>query len=189
MRNKMLVAALAVALVAVFVGAVTLSAGASGDKTRVGSWGRSPGAANRTSGPVTIRSHEGGQTLIVREREVRSKFINVDGSAFGPGDYFLFKNRLLRKGVRVGRDNIMCTFHFPATEQRATLLCEGTFTFNGTGGIRRGKVEVAGTFSFGPNAPETQAIPITGGTGHYQNVRGEIHVPTEGNTVVLHLLP
>ena len=188
MRNRILVAALTAALVAVFAGAVTLSAGASSDRTAIGAWGRGLAAADGAGGPVAIRSHEGGQTLIVHEKEGPSKFINADGPGFGPGDYVVFRNRLFHNGVRVGHDNVMCTFNFPVSERRAAALCEGTFNFYGKGGIQRGKVEVEGTIAFSETT-STQAIAITGGTAHYQNVRGEIHVLLATSAIVLHLLP
>ena len=144
------------------------------------------GASATTPTPL---SHEGGDTFVVRGREVAGKEVNVNGPRFGPGDYFLFKEKLRnRAGTHVGYDNIICTAHFPFTRERSAVLCEGTFTFFGRGGIEKGKISVEGMIVFREGI-DSFPIPITGGTGHYQNVRGELHVPTQGSNLTFHLIP
>ena len=126
---------------------------------------------------------------MVRGQEVAGKQVNVNGPRFGPGDYFLFKERLTNSaGTRVGTDNIICTVHFPFVQNRFGILCEGTFTFSGRGGIERGTISVEGVLVYRAGV-HSFALAVTGGTGHYQNVRGEVHVPAEGNSLTFHLIP
>ena len=126
---------------------------------------------------------------MVRGQEVAGKQVNVNGPRFGPDDYFLFKERLInRAGTRVGTDNIICTVHFPFVQNRFGILCEGTFTFSGRGGIERGTISVEGVLVYRAGV-HSFALAVTGGTGHYQNVRGEVHVPAEGNSLTFHLIP
>ena len=190
MSRKLWATVSVVALLAVVLGTVAMSAGASPDARSIGAWGRGlvgPSASAETPTPL---SHEGGDTLVVRGREVAGKDINVNGPGIGPGDYFVFKEKLRnRAGTHVGYDNIICTVHFPSTQERFGLLCEGTFTFFGRGGIEKGKISFEGMLVFREGI-NSFPIPITGGTGHYQNVRGELHVmPTEVSHFTFHLIP
>jgi hypothetical protein len=178
-----------VALLAVVLGIVAMSAGASPEARSIGAWGRGmveSGASVKTPTPL---SHEAADTFVVRGREVAGKEVNVNGPRFGPGDYFLFKERLTnRAGTHVGYDNIICTLHFPFRQSRFGTLCEGTFTFSGRGGIERGTISVEGVLVFRERV-NSFALAVTGGTGHYQNVRGELHVPTQGSSLTFHLIP
>jgi hypothetical protein len=74
-------------------------------------------------------------------------------------------------------------------ETRFSLNCAVAFTFKHAGGVRRGKVMVEGNLLF-TQRTTTIRLPITGGSGHYQNVRGEVHVGGGNETeLVFHLLP
>ena len=187
-RRLMLVAA-AVGLLGILLANVGLSwAGPNTtSKSPSGSWGRNlwgDDSEARAAGKAGPQSHEGGHSFTVRTRETHFKFINVDGPRFTPGDYFLFRERVFRSGRQVGVDNGQCTANFPLRQQRAAFLCEVSFTFFG-----RGEIMTEGHVLFGP-ATTTLTLPITGGTGHFQNVRGEIHVGGETQTVItFHLIP
>jgi hypothetical protein len=190
--KRLLVFAALLGCVALVAGSIVTSAAAPNrSSTKFGSWGSGRSDNGRTVGArFKPASHEGGQTIVVREHVANEKFINVDGPA-PSGDYVVFRNWLTRDGVRVGHENGTCMVNFPATERRFTILCQVTLTLYGNGGIRRGKISVEGPITFGPNTAAVQAVAITGGTGHYQNVRGEVHVETDAPTprLWLHLLP
>jgi hypothetical protein len=189
MSRKLWATVSVVALLAVVLGIVAMSAGASPEATSIGAWGRGMVDFGASATPRTPLSHEGGDSFVVRGREVAGKEVNVNGPRFGPGDYFLFKERLTNSaGTRVGTDNIICTAHFPSRQNRFGTLCEGTFTFSGRGGIERGTISVEGVLLF-KEGVNSFALPITGGTGHYQNVRGELHVPVAGHSLTFHLIP
>lgn len=137
----------------------------------------------------------------VRERLVDLPPIN----RFNAGDAFLFRERLLDdEGGVIGFDQIICTAHIPSVldestgQFRVSELCEGTIS------LSDGTVEVSGTTSFiGTENLERAAAPfssaqrertqgfhigVTGGSGAYQNARGELEVG-RGNTLTLHLIP
>jgi hypothetical protein len=125
---------------------------------------------------------------------------------FNAGDGFLSRGRLLDAGGNdVGFDQISCTFHIPffinekTGEFRISQLCKGTFT------LAEGTIELSGTVTFfgtegGPAraaAPFNTAqgergegfhIAVTGGTGAYQNARGEVRVGRE-DEIVIRLIP
>jgi hypothetical protein len=189
MSRKLRVPVSVVALLAVVLGTIAMSAGASPEARSIGAWGRGMVESGPSAMPPTPLSHEGGDTFVVTGREVAGKEVNVNGRRIGPGDYFLFKERLTNSaGTHVGYDNIICTVHFPFTQNRFGTLCEGTFTFSGRGGIERGTISVQGVLVFREGV-NSFALAVTGGTGHYQNVRGEVHVPAQGSSLTFHLIP
>ena len=188
MPRKLWAALAAAALLAAALGAVTLSAGAAPEARSMGAWGRGLMSSTESGKTLEPFSHEGGDTFVVRGREVAGKEVNVNGPRFGPGDYFLFKERLTNSaGTHVGTDNVVCTAHFPF-RKRFGILCEATFTFFGRGGIEQGHISAEGILVFREGV-RSFALPITGGTGHYQNVRGELHVPAQGTSLTFHLIP
>jgi hypothetical protein len=125
---------------------------------------------------------------------------------FNAGDGFLARARLLDEdGNDVGFDQISCTFHIPffinekTGQFRISQLCEGTFT------LTDGTIELSGTVTFfgREGGPEETAAPfrtaqgeraqgfhiaVTGGTGAYQNARGEFRVG-RGDEIVIQLIP
>jgi hypothetical protein len=189
MSRKLWAAVSVVAVLAVVLGTIAMGAGASPEARSIGAWGRGMVESRASVTTPTPLSHEGGDTFVVRGQEVAGKEVNVNGRRIGPGDYFLFKERLTNSaGPHVGYDNIICTAHFPFRQSRFGILCEGTFTFSGRGGIERGTISVQGVLSFREGV-NSFALAVTGGTGHYQNVRGELHVPVAGNSLTFHLIP
>ena len=184
-KKKMIALLACVGLVASVTGAMALSAGAAPDSTRMRAWGRGLVDTRAASEAPVPLSHEGGQTKVLIGREVAGKEIDVNGRGFTPGDYSLFKEKLYnRAGKHVGYDNVVCTAHFPLTERRAAFFCEAVITL-----FDRGRITVEGLLTFSRNQQGTTPLAITGGTGHFQNVRGEVHVPSRGTRLVLHLLP
>jgi len=177
---------LAVALLGLVVGSLSLTAGATPNGVKFKSWQDNPLNSRAAVVPTT---HEGGRTLVVTATRTNGREVDVEGDGeFGPGDYVVFRERILNEdGVRVGRDNGQCTVNFPTNETRFSINCAVAFTFTGAGGIRRGEIMVEGNVLF-TQTTSTLTVPITGGSGHYQNVRGEVHVRGE-DEIVFHLLP
>jgi hypothetical protein len=115
------------------------------------------------------------QTFTVLAHATNFKMINVDGKDIGPGDYVVERWTLRASGSRVGRLNDQCTINFNQTPSNPTALCFFAFTFTG-----KGEITGDGSVVFAP-APEGFRpvpfnLPVTGGTGSYQNARGQIHV-------------
>jgi hypothetical protein len=116
------------------------------------------------------------QTFTILAHATNFKPINVDGSdPNGPGDYAVERWILRASGAPAGRLNDQCTINFNQTPSNPTALCLFAFTFTG-----KGEITGDGSVVFAP-APEgfrpvTFNLPVTGGTGSYQNARGQIHV-------------
>jgi hypothetical protein len=187
LNKKILTVGLAGALLAIAVGSQALIAGATTpNDVQVESWQHNPFGGRAAALPM---SHRDGQTVVVTMTQIDNRSIDVEGNGQGPGDYFVFRDSVFdENGVRVGRDNGQCTVNFPTDESRISLNCAVAFTFTGAGGFRRGEIMVEGNLRFTATSG-TARLSITGGTGHYKNVRGQVHI-VGGNEseVVFHLL-
>ncbi len=188
MNKRYLHLGLTVTLLGLVVGSLSLTAGAAPNGVKVKSWHDNPLNSRAVAVPA---SHEGGQTLAVTTTETNSRGVDVEGDGEGPGDYFVFREKVFNEdGVRVGRDNGQCTINFPANETAFSVNCAVAVTFTGAGGIDRGMIMVEGNIQFTDETSLVPPFPITGGSGHYQNVRGELHPGGEqGDGLVFHLLP
>jgi hypothetical protein len=125
--------------------------------------------------PATQPDIATAPTFTVLANATNFQMINVDGHDIGPGDYMVERWALRRAGAPVGRLNDQCTINFNQTPSNPTALCVFAFTFS-----REGEIVGDGSVVFAP-APEGFRptpfdLPVTGGTGSYQNVRGQIHV-------------
>ena len=117
-----------------------------------------------TAGAFTVLAHA-----------TNFKMINVDGKGIGAGDYVVERWVLRHAGVRAGRLNDPCTINFNQAPSHPTALCWFAFTFSG-----KGEITADSSVVFAP-APEGFRpvpfdLPVTGGTGSYQNADGQIHV-------------
>ncbi len=65
----------------------------------------------------------------------------------------------------VGKSNIACTMHIGSW-----AICTGTFNITG-----RGEIVGQGLVPFGQGGSSFD-VPVTGGTGEFANVRGEVHI-------------
>jgi hypothetical protein len=131
------------------------------------------------------------RTFTVLAHGTNFKMINVGGKGIGPGDYAVERWALRRGGAPAGRLNDQCTINFGQAPSHPTALCSFAFTLTG-----KGEITADGSVVFAP-APEGFRpvpfdLPVTGGTGRYQNARGQIHVKFLGvadASFTLHLIP
>jgi hypothetical protein len=143
-------------------------------------------ATGKAQADITI-----AQTFTVLAHATHFKMINVDGKDIGPGDYLAERWALRRSGAPAGRLNDQCTINFQQTPSNPTALCSFAFTLNGTG-----EITADGSVVFAP-APEgfrpvPVDLPVTGGTGSYQNARGQVHLQFLGPadaSLTFHLIP
>jgi hypothetical protein len=115
------------------------------------------------------------QAFIVLAHATSFKMINVGGKGIGPGDYVVERWALRRGGALAGPLNDQCTIKFSQAPSHPAALCSFAFTLSG-----RGEITADGSVVFAP-APEgfrpvPFALPVTGGTGKFQDARGQIHV-------------
>ena len=139
-----------------------------------------------TSGSGAVPAHPaGGQSFQVIQQQVSTTNIDVGDPGFSPGDYFVFSSRLFNPNhVRIGHDTGQCTANSTTGTTIKSLSCEVAFKFNGEGGIRKGRIQVEGHIRITGDTP-TNNVPITGGAGHYKDVRGQVH-PQE--TIIFDLI-
>jgi hypothetical protein len=116
------------------------------------------------------------QTFTVLAHATNFLPVDVGSKGFGPGDYAVERWVLRRSGARVGRLNAQSTVNFNQAPANPTALYFLAFTFTG-----KGELTADGSIVFAPTSeggfrPIPFDLPVTGGTGVYQNARGQIHV-------------
>ena len=149
----------------------------------VAAWGASASALN--SPKVFSLLEVSGQTLPVNGFAFQRA--PVGGDQFGFVDT-LYKWAGTKRGARAGRVQGLGTF--------VTVGAEGgTIMFVGQAYLQGGTVLVQGYAQFPANGPSTFTLPVVGGTGIYDNVRGYVKVRDLGNgnqdkqNLEFHLLP
>lgn len=114
------------------------------------------------------------RTIKVLARETNFKYIDVGPKGESVGDYYLFTQDLLnpKTKAKVGTDFAQCFILFNQAPNQPPP-CTVTFDF-----ARKGRITA-----------RSQAV--TGGTGQFQNVRGELHIePIKGGAkLTFHLIP
>ena len=124
------------------------------------------------------------ENIFTVDTTVKDGFVDVGKKGFGTGDSVFFIDRLTSEADEspVGTLRGQCTITL-----RGWGLCEAAL-FIGD----RGEVFVAGAVLFSEEAASFD-VPVTGGTGEFENVRGSIHIePTDKEDVsllTLHLIP
>jgi hypothetical protein len=132
------------------------------------------------------------QTFTVLAHATNFIPINVGGKDFGPGDYAVERWVLRRSGARVGRLNAQSTINFNQTPTNPTALYFLAFTFTGKGELTADGSIVLAPTPEGGFRPIPFDLPVTGGTGIYQNARGQIDVEflTDADArFTFHLIP
>lgn len=124
------------------------------------------------------------ETIVVLDTTVKDGFVDVGKKGFSLGDTFMFLGRLTSEadGSRVGTVRGQCTINLGEW-----ALCEAAFSIGD-----RGDVAAEGAIRL-TEEPAAFDVPITGGTGEFENVRGSVHIETTSNEDVsletLHLIP
>src|SRR5262249_690167 len=101
-----------------------------------------------------------GETLVVIQSPPRQQYVNLGAPGPSPGDLLELASTLANQaGTLVGDLHIACTQSFDQV-----AVCVGIFNLSG-----RGKLSVDAS----PVFPNPTVGMVTGGTGEFQNVRGE----------------
>jgi len=159
-RRTVLVSIALLAALGVLVGVVATTGSAEAPARR--SWGRAWGI---TLGPDATASAGSEVDQVLRVRLVTTNGAGVDVPPPGDsgGDYVVFTEDMLNQyGRKIGSVVATCMLVFLHSR------CDGTFFFDG-----HGTLEVAGAL---PPGVQGQVLPITGGTGDFENARGEGHL-------------
>lgn len=104
------------------------------------------------------------QTLVLTSVPTRDKFVDADQNGRDSvGDLVLFRARLTDEAEQpAGTAHVRCVLHFKA------VVCDGVLTLSG------GQILVHGR----AGESETFDVPVTGGTGAFADVGGQLHVET-----------
>ena len=121
----------------------------------------------------TVIANAGGanitaaETITVLGTTTKDRYVDVGKPGFSPGDVLVFVERLNDEADDsvVGKGRIQCTVHVGDW-----AICVGTFDFTG-----RGEIVGEGLVPFGGDEVPFD-VPVTGGTGDFTNVRGEVHI-------------
>lgn len=138
------------------------------------------GVAYATSGAPSITT---AQTLVFHAQQSRVTVVPVPGqTGHRPvtGDRILFTEQLRRNGQPAGTDQVDCTVNGGA------LVCTAVFE------LRDGTISVVGKVPLNGPGNGGATLGVTGGTGRYQNARGQVQVRSSGpstETEVFNLLP
>ena len=124
------------------------------------------------------------ETIILINATTKEASVNVGDKAWDPGDSFVTLGRLFDETgeTKLGNSHIQCT----VMPGHGWLLCNAAFFIHG-----RGEIVAQGAFQQ-LDTTTSFDVPITGGTGDFENVRGYAHVvPGTGGseTDTLYLLP
>ena len=126
----------------------------------------------------TVVANAGGaditapETITVFGTTTKDRYVDVGKHGFSPGDVIVFTERLNDAADEsvVGKSRIQCTVNVGPW-----AICIGTFDFTG-----RGEIVGEGLVPFGDDAVPFD-VPVTGGTGDFTNVRGEVHIDPVSN--------
>jgi hypothetical protein len=107
------------------------------------------------------------ETITVLGTTTKDRFVDVGKKGFSPGDTLVFVEQLTDESDDsvLGKARIECTVHIGSW-----AICTGAFDFTG-----RGEIVGQGIVPFTEeDAPFD--VPVTGGTGEFANVRGDVHI-------------
>ena len=140
------------------------------------------------------------ETLTLTTKQTNGQLSDIGPRGLSAGDVFSYRSALYEHGQKIGVENGNCGPHFPISAHHLRFLCSavssdifgrgqilsaGTFTLDVTAGaLRHGKKTFASAVQ-----DSDITFAITGGTGQFQNVRGEIHASSTSNKESFHLLP
>ena len=122
------------------------------------------------------------ETIVLISHTVKEATVNIGDRAFGPGDSFMFLSKSFDETdqTQLGGSHVQCTIQ----PGKGWEFCTGAFIITG-----RGQIVGQGAVQF-TNETTSLDVPITGGTGDFETVRGYVHVEfidetTEKDTLFL----
>lgn len=120
-------------------------------------------------------SSDDGSTQVIQLVAMGVDATPIDLGKTGPsqGDQVVFTNDLFREGEKVGFDGGVCTAVRVGPGESVRFQCQVTLS------LPKGQITAQGLFMF---AGPPSDIAITGGTGAYRRVDGELEVDIVSNT-------
>jgi hypothetical protein len=119
----------------------------------------------RAGGP-----HATNHTFTLKEVDTQATFVNISHTKNGkPGDEFIFHAKFTSAGRLIGTADVVCTLVFNSNSN-----CVGTVKLPGG---------TLGVSTLAPSSNGPVHVAITGGTGRFAKVRGQMtSTPTSNNT-------
>ena len=124
-----------------------------------------------TFGPSLAAGTGEDHSLVLRAHEDQSAEIDLGDKGLSLGDQLVFSDTLYRDDEKVGHDGATCTIvRLSDDKTTPTANCVGTLSLN------RGQITVEGLVTFSENDTSPFTIAVTGGTGTYRSVGGEMEI-------------
>lgn len=120
--------------------------------------------------------NDGERRLVLVERNAVETDIDNPPEGFSVGDEVVFSGDLYWRGKKVGYDDGHAAITF-VSETR--VRAHGTFTAT----VRGDEINAAGSVTFSETGPVDFELSVTGGTGRYDDVGGEVTIVEQGQTV------
>jgi allene oxide cyclase-like protein len=103
--------------------------------------------------------------------------LDLGPAGWGQGDEFVFHRDLVKHGQTIGHDGGVCMATFVPTDAAPQYQCSVTLR------LPKGQIATQGLLEIADPASFTGTSAITGGTGAYDNVRGEVSIVQISATV------
>jgi hypothetical protein len=177
-RTKLSAALLGLALLGLLAGGITIAA-ASPKAPATNTWGMPASATAAPSQALPGPDITTATTIVVISRNETQTDIDNPPAGLSQGDEGVVHSPLFnRAGARVGRLDVQ--FQFTSLQPMAIQV---VFTAS----LSKGQIAAQGVAGAG----QTFTVGVAGGTGAYQNARGQVRVEFQANQVVLtyHLIP
>jgi hypothetical protein len=121
-------------------------------------------AGTVTAASATSGREDAGRVIHFTTKQAHQSLIDNGKPGFGVDDIVVFSNDLYQGGTRIGEDGGTCTVVRAGDGGGLTMHCIGTNRLPG------GQIAVQGLAAPG----EPFELAITGGTGRYSAVRGQV---------------
>jgi hypothetical protein len=152
------------AAAAVVAGLATTGGTAAATQTHTGqTWhGRAVAETSAAAAPQSAAAatdEDKGKTIRFVAHETNFTFFDLGNDDFGPGDYFVFRERDKSGSNTVGHNTIVCHVNFGDV-----VDCTGTIV------LAKGQITAIG------EVPDTNrfTLPVVGGTGAYRDATGQV---------------
>jgi hypothetical protein len=133
-----------------------------------------------TGAALATGGSDGGatdQTLVLTDITQHETDLDADQShSFTAGDQFIITDVLKRSGMRVGKLHAICeAISVNPRNESAVAHCVATAN------LAAGSIEFAGTATFSAASGDAN-LAVTGGTGRYDEIHGQVHIHEVSNT-------
>ncbi len=151
----------------------------------IGLWGAVGFASPKDNGDDGHHDNDKGRTLTVLTKTRQEKVVDLDPQGATQGDMRVVNAPLYNASgkQKVGRFDLVCVSTDPADEANEKYhMAQCTYTYTLAGG----EITAQGVSAFPKlsKIPPTVVDAVSGGTGKYAGVRGEVSLQTRANKAI-----